>query len=579
MDKASIRAATERVTARGQPYEVVTAEVDGVKLRVYKNAPANLRGLFEQSLGYADRDFYVYRDERYTFGEAYRTAAQVAHRLASVHGISKGDRVAIAMRNYPEWVFSYMGATSMGAVVVAMNAWWSAEELVYGLRDSGARLIIADSERIERLAPHLQGLGIEAVAVRCEAPLPARTRSWPEFLGAEDAASAVMTDVEIDPDDNATILYTSGSTAEPKGALATHRATIHAVMGWEGGAVIAAEIFPGLMDPDPEFPPAMILTVPLFHVTGLNVQLNSSFRGGRKLVAMYKWDAEEALRIIERERITQFNGVPTMSWELVQSPNYQKYDLRSLRNMGGGGAAMAPQHARQIEAKLEHGVAGTGYGLTETGGLATTIAGEQLMERSTSCGRPVPPIVDIKIAGRDGHELPRGEVGEIWIRGAMNIRGYWNAPEATAATITDGWVHSGDIGYMDAEDFVFITDREKDMVIRGGENIGCQEVEAVIYEHPAVSEVAVFGVPDERLGETLAAVIVVKPGRALSAQELKAHVGEHLASFKVPEYVFVRDERLPRIASEKIYKRGLREETIETLGRMRQATENRKGVS
>jgi acyl-CoA synthetase (AMP-forming)/AMP-acid ligase II len=372
-----------------------------------------------------------------------------------------------------------------------------------------------------------------------------------------------MPELPVGADANALILYTSGSTSHPKGVLSTHRAIIHALLGWECGAAIAAELFPGLVSPD--VVPAMLLSVPLFHVAGLNVQLLSSFRQGRKLVGMYKWDPEAALRLIEQEKITAFNGVPTMSWELIQSPNFSKTDTSSLVSMGGGGSAMAPEHARQIDAKMPAGVAGTGYGMTETNGLGTTISGAALLERPRSCGRPTPPLVQVKIVGEAGTELPRGETGEIWIRGPMNFRAYWNKPEATASTLSDGWVHTGDVGHMDQEDYVFITDRAKDMVIRGGENIGCQEVEAAIYEHPAVSECAVFGLPDERWGETLAAVVMRKPGTRLHADEIKRHVATLLARFKVPESVRVQDEQLPRIASGKIYKRGLREQAVARL--------------
>jgi long-chain acyl-CoA synthetase len=280
---------------------------------------------------------------------------------------------------------------------------------------------------------------------------------------------------------------------------------------------------------------------------------------------MYKWDPEEALRIIEAERITSFNGVPTMSWEMVQSPNFSKFDVRSLKSMGGGGAAMAPEHSRQIAKQLKSGVPGTGYGMTETNGLGTSISGVDLADRPRSCGRPIPPLVEIKIVDDTEVELPHGETGEIWIKGPMNFRGYWNKPDAANETLCDGWVRSGDIGHMDEEAFVFITDRAKDMVIRGGENIGCQEVEAIIHDHPAVSECAVFGVPDERLGETVAAVVMVKPNMALQADAVRAHVAQHLARFKVPEHVWVRSEQLPRIASGKIYKRGLREEAVAML--------------
>jgi acyl-CoA synthetase (AMP-forming)/AMP-acid ligase II len=562
MDIDTVRAATARVTASGQPYELTDAVIGDVRLRVFRHAPAHLRALYESSLEHANKDFYIYESERYSFGETWRRAACVANALTA-RGVQFGDRVGIAARNYPEWIFAFMGVTSIGAVAVTLNAWWSGEELAYGIDDSGLKLLFADAERLERVLPLLATRSLQLVAIRADAAAaqPDIT-SWVDFIANVDDTMPAM---PIAADAHATILYTSGSTAHPKGVLATHRSIIHAVMGWECGAVIAAEMAPELVDPEPEFPPSMILTVPLFHVSGLNVQFTSSFRSGRKLVGMYKWDPEEALRIIETERITQFNGVPTMSWEMVQSPNFASFDTRSLKSMGGGGAAMAPEHSREIAKRLKSGVPGTGYGMTETNGLGTSIAGKDLASRPRSCGRPIPPLVDIKVVDEAGNEVPRGETGEIWIRGPMNFAGYWNNPDATAQTLHDGWVISGDIGHMDDQDFVFITDRAKDMVIRGGENIGCQEVEAIIYDHPAVSECAVFGVPDERLGETLATVVMVKPNTKLQPDELRAHVAAHLARFKVPEHIWIRTTQLPRIASGKIYKRGLRAEAIAEL--------------
>jgi long-chain acyl-CoA synthetase len=563
MHIADIRTCAERITAPGQPYELIDTRIDDIAMRVFKHAPANLTELYRSSLAHANKDFYVYEDERYSFGEAWHMAARVARGLLDA-GIAPGDRVGIAARNYPEWIFAFMGITSIGAVAVALNGWWSAEELAYGVEDSGLKLVFADTERLERLLPLQASRALSLVAIRADDFATAHTDvpRWQEFIAP---AGAMIPDAAVAPDANATILYTSGSTAHPKGVLATHRSIVHAVMGWECGGAIAATLAPELVDEHPEFAPSMILTVPLFHVSGMNVQFLSSFRPGRKLVGMYKWSPEEALHLVEAERITQFNGVPTMSWEMVQSPNFSRYDTRSLKSMGGGGAAMAPEHARQIARSLRSGVPGTGYGMTETNGLGTTISGPELLERPRSCGRPVPPLVTIKIVDANGHELPRGETGEIWIKGPMNFRGYWNQPDATRQTLRDGWVCSGDIGHMDTEDFVFITDRAKDMVIRGGENIGCQEVEAVIHDHPAVSECAVFGVPDERLGETLAAVVMIKPDAHLDADAIRAHVAAHLARFKVPEHVWIRSEQLPRIASGKIYKRGLRDEAVAVL--------------
>ena len=567
MDKAIIKAAIDAVTAPGEPYETTTQRVNGVDFPVFVNAPENLRELYRQGLEHGDTDFYVYADERYSFRDAWQHAAACANALRA-RGVQPGDRVGIALRNYPEWVFAFLGITSIGAVAVALNAWWSAEEMIYGIEDSGLSLLFADRERLERISPHAERLHLDLVAVRCAAPA---VPTWSEFLAG---ASTTMPETPLAGDADATLLYTSGSTAHPKGVLSIHTSIVQALLGWESGRAMALHLAPELAQVERPFPPALILSVPLFHVTGLTVQLLSSFRSGRKLVAMYRWDAEEALRIIEAERITTFNGVPTMAWELVQSPNYDKYDLSSLASAGGGGAPMAPEQARQIDEHVGEGAAGTGWGLTETQGLATMIGGAAYAERPRSCGRPIAPLVDVKVVDADGNEVPRGATGELWIWGVMNFKAYWNQPEATSGALTDGWVHTGDLGHMDEDDYVHITDREKDMILRGGENIGCQEVEAVLYRHPGVAECAVFGVPDTRLGEAVAAVVSVRSDAPPTADDLRAHAAEHLAKFKVPQHVWLRTERLPRIASEKIYKRGLRDEAIALLAADGQPTHN-----
>ncbi|MCZ0944340.1 MAG: class I adenylate-forming enzyme family protein [Gammaproteobacteria bacterium] len=558
LDLSGLPAAALDLIGPGGPYEVVERDLNGASLRLFRQAPPNLGALYRSALDTGDRTFYVYRDERYTFADAWDRAGRVVAGLRAL-GVAPGDRVGISLRNYPEWIWSFMGITRMGAVAVAMNSWWTAEEMAYGIDDSGLSVLIVDHERLKLLPPEPRSF--TAVAVRTEGSEGTGALAWSDFTASEDDAGFAD---PVDPEAPATLLYTSGSTAHPKGVLSTHRAVIHALLGWEAAGALAAAVAD---QPPPELPwqLSMILTVPLFHVTGLNVHFLSSFRHGRKLVGMYKWDPEEALKIIERERITHFNGVPTMAWELVQSPNYERYDLSSLVSMGGGGAAMAPEHSRQISQRSVS--PGTGYGMTETNGLGTAVGGPELLERPTSCGRPLPPVVDIKVVDHAGREVPRDETGEIWIRGPMNFSGYWNRAEDAANTLVEGWVRTGDIGHMDAEDFVYITDREKDMVIRGGENIGCQEVEAVIYEHPAVLECAVFGVPDERLGEAVAAAVTRKPGASLAAEAVRTHVAAHLARFKVPEHVWVRDEQLPRIASGKIFKRGLRAEAMEALSR------------
>ena len=458
----------------------------------------------------------------------------------------------------------------MGGIAVAMNAWWSAEEMAYGIEDSGLKLLFVDQERLERIGPLAGKLDIELVTVRCQV---ASFPTWEAFIADN---SDVMPENEITPEDNATLLYTSGSTAHPKGVLSTHRSICNALLGWEAAGAVGYQLTvnenPALAQqaasgntPKPLHPPSTILSVPLFHVTGLVVQFLSSFRHGRKLVGMYKWDVERALQIIEEERITSFNGVPTMSYELVKSASLGKYDVSSLQSAGGGGAAMAPEQAKEIDKKIAKGASGTGWGMTETQGLATSIGGPAFALRPRSCGRALPPLVKVKAVDEEGNDLAPFETGELCIWGIQNFSGYWNNPDATRETLVDGWVHTGDVGHLDEEGYVFITDRMKDIVIRGGENIGCQEVEAALYEHPHVAEATVFGIPEERLGETVAAVVCLEPHTDLGEDELKNFASERLAQFKVPSRIWIGHERLPRTASEKIFKRQIREETLKKL--------------
>ncbi len=545
----------------GGPYELVETDINGVRLPTFKNAPLHLREYYQSALEWADATFYVYEDERYTFADAWQQGQRVASTLSEL-GVQSGDTVGIAMRNYPEWVWSSMGVTSLGAVAVAMNAWWSGEEMMYGIDDSGMKTIFVDRERLEHLSPYLDENDLNVIAVRTSHTSGRGVRAWDDVVGTSDVAPNWP---DIRADDNAMILYTSGSTAQPKGVVSSHRAIIHSLLGWEAAAALA-RASAGRRQRPRDKQPSMILTVPLFHVTGLNGQLLPSFGSGRKVVGMYKWDAEKALGIIEREHITHFSGVPTMAYELVNSPNYDKYDLSSLRSIGGGGAAMTPKHSQRIDERSQSKTrASAAYGMTETNGLAASNAGDNLRQRPTSCGKPMPPLVQMRITGSDGIEVPRGTTGEIQIKGPMVFSGYWNRPDATAETLVDGWVRTGDIGHMDEEDFVYITDREKDMIIRGGENIGCPEVEAVIFNHPKVSECAVFGIPDERLGETVAAAVMVTPNELLTVGDIQSYVGEHLARFKVPEHVWIYEDHLPRTASGKIFKRGLRDEVLQTM--------------
>ena len=545
------------VCAPGTMFEIQETEVLGRTSKVFAGTPPNIRALFALAAARTD-EFIIFEDERWTMPEVLETAGQIGHLLVNDLGVSKGDRVAIAMRNYPEWIAAFVAVTSVGAVVVPMNAWWVTEELVFAIEDSGSKVVIADMERLGRLQDAAPGdIDATVVVARADAELPDGVID----LAASLTAGATMPDVEIEPDEDMTILYTSGTTGRPKGAVSTHRAVLSALLAFAARAGVAA-----LREPeDPTTveeggapQTAFMLCVPLFHVTGLVPVMLGSFVSGAKLVMTYKWEPNRALELIEQERVTNFVGVPTMSWDLLEADTFADRDTSSLRSVGGGGAPMPPELVKRIDENFQRGRPGLGYGMTETNAYGPQNAGADFVNNPKSTGRAV-PIMDVKVTDPTGETLAVGETGEIWFRSPSLIRGYWNRPDATAETIVDGWLRSGDIGHVDEEGFVYVSDRAKDMILRGGENIYCAEVEATIYEHPAVYEAAVYGVPHERLGEELACHVMVKDDMELDAGELQQFVGEHLAKFKVPTIVTIVREQLPRNASGKILKRELRD--------------------
>ncbi|HEY5154187.1 MAG TPA: class I adenylate-forming enzyme family protein [Acidimicrobiales bacterium] len=551
----SYEEAVAAVTAPGQMFSIVETEVLGQPTKVYEHIFPTLRTLFDTARGRGDETFLVYEDERLSFTDVMAQVDAIAAMLVDHYGVSKGDRVAIGMRNYPEWITSFAAITSIGAVAVSLNAWWTVDEMAYGLEDSGTSVLIADQERAERAEGAFDTLGVRTIVVRSSGPLPPGAERLEDVL----VPGAAMPAIDLDPDDDATILYTSGTTGHPKGAVSTHRAVLHGLFSFACRAAVNG-LTSEPSEPHP-FPTAFILIVPLFHVTGCVAVMLSCWLAGAKLVLMYKWGPERALELIERERITNFVGVPTMSWDLLESPDFATRDTSSLLAVGGGGAPAPPELVRRVESSFTRGRPQIGYGMTETNAYGPGNTGDDYVRKPSSTGRFVPPM-DVKIAGAGGEALPAGEVGEICFAGPMLIRGYWNKPEATAETIKDGWLYSGDIGRIDAEGFVYVEDRAKDMVIRAGENIYCAEVEASIYDHPAVYECAVFGIPHERLGEELVVSVFLKEGMALTADELQAHVSERLAGFKVPTRVIFVDQQLPRGATGKILKRELRDDLV-----------------
>ena len=550
--------ANTAVTGPGQIFELIDGEVRGVKMKVFKNAPAHLGQVFAGSRGHGDKTFLVYEDEIITFAQAADRIDALASLLVNTYGVKKGDRVAVAMRNFPEWVMSFAAIISVGAINVSMNSWWTEDEMDFALEDSGATVLICDQQRFDIGAASCVKKNIKVLVVRPEKPLPAGVDKWEEVLPLGDKHPGA----DISPDDDATILYTSGTTGRPKGAVSTHRAILSSIMAFSARNTIFQMSGTKLKDVDgPEVPTSFILIVPLFHVTGCVPVMLSCFVAGLKLAIMYKWDPEKAREMIEREQITNFVGVPTQSWDLVNSPAFEKYDTSSLRAVGGGGAPSPTSLVGKVNDKVKNGNPQLGYGMTETNAFGPAITGSDYLSHPTSTGRASWPMF-VEVRDENLKPVPTGQSGEIWFFGPMLIRGYWNRPDATAETIVDGWLRSGDLGRLDADGYVYVEDRVKDMILRAGENVYGAEVESAIYEHPAVHEAAVFGVPHERLGEEVGVAILVNDGMTLTPEELWIFLDVKIAKFKIPTQVVIMTEPLPRNAAGKFLKRELQQHVV-----------------
>ena len=558
-DLAKLREIVKAHKAPEADLAIHQEEIDGISYEVFSKAPRNLFGLYKLGLQAANDTFLVYLEDRYTFAETLDKAARLGRTLTTVYQVKPGDRIAICARNSPEWCIAYMAATIIGATIVPMSSWWKGSELEYGLDDSGSKLAFVDQARFEEIKPYIKSLDLKIIVIR-----PEKNLTNPEFHSIF-ANTAPLSDEEIsrigvNSENNASIMYTSGSTGHPKGVLSTHRNIINALYTWRFVKEINEILRPELVDENPENKPALLANVPLFHVTGSHAQFLASFVYLRKFVMMYKWDATDALHLIEKEKISIFHGVPTMTWEIMQSKDFTKTDLSSLRGVNSGGAPRPPEHLKMmLEMFPSKAVPGLGYGLTETNAIGAIISGKFYEAKPHSTGRPTPPVSEVKIIDEKGRTLGPNEVGEICIKGPTVMKGYWNKPEETAEVLKDGWFFTGDIGLLDELGFLVIMDRAKDIVIRGGENIGCAEVEYAISEHPAVNEVSVFGVPDERLGEVPYAVVMLKTDSKLTSDNMIQFLRPRIAAFKIPlDYQFQYDH-LPRIASGKIAKKELRD--------------------
>lgn len=543
------------LTAPGAPFEIVTETVGGRPLRLFKNRERSMREKIDACGARGDLDCFVQGERRVSYGDVRRLVFGAAHRLARDHRFERGDRLAVLAYNSPDWILSLFGAVSLGGIGVGLNGWWTSEEIEYGLADSGSRYLVVDERlypRVEPLAGKLPDL--ETIFFIGDHP-PRGTVPIGELLVPHDDAP----DGPIDEDDPFILLYTSGTTGRPKGCITTHRGTIAQVLGIVLSGVVSAVAAGKPPVPTDGTQTASLLTSPLFHVGGLHSSLCAGLTTGAKMVFTEgKFDAEQVMALIERERIQVWGAIPTMLHRVVHHPKVGQYDLSSLGRVSFGGAPTPPEtidRAREV-LPVEPTFANA-YGLTETHGVATVNGGKDLLEKKTSIGRPM-PLLDMEVVDEQGRPVPDGTLGELRIRGALVTPGYWNRPEATAEAIRDGWLHTGDLAYRDADGFFFVVDRAKDMILRGGENVYCVEIENCLADHPEIDEAAIVGVPDVELGERVKAIVRRVPGSTLGEDGVRRQVAAHLAAFKVPEIVEFTDAPLPRNPAGKILKNLLR---------------------
>ncbi|WP_417492638.1 class I adenylate-forming enzyme family protein [Maricaulis sp.] len=547
----------EFIVANEPLFAVGEIENFGVKQRGYVNAPPDLRFLLAAAMEFKDKTAVVFEDQRWTYGELIGNAIAVANGLIERHGVTPGTRVVLAMRNCPEWMACFLGIIAAGGVVVPMNGWWTSEEVGYGLRDSDANIVIAGSRQAARMLPHLKPLGLTLIGIR--PGVEGCTDSFDALVAA--GAGKPAPELTIDTDSDFAIFYTSGSTGAPKGAVLTHRGAVTAVMSY---GLLGASMKHAMGGTD-HFGdnPGVLVAVPLFHCTGSHAVFMTSLLSGRKMVLMRKWDAADAVDLIEREQLTNMVGVPTMSHEVTLEAERRGVHLDSLMDMGSGGAKRPAAHVDRLAKVFPQAWSSSGYGLTETNALGAYNNMAEYQAKPGSCGRPVPAVTEIKIVRPDGSTAPTGEPGEVWIKSPCVFKGYLNQPEATAAVLTeDRWFKTGDVGVLDEEGFLSIVDRIKDMVIRGGENISCLEVEGALAAHPDIIEAAVIGIPDERLGERVGAAILLREGATLHNDEIDAFLKPHLAAFKRPAHYWRLDAPLPRGGTGKVDKPGLRKELL-----------------
>jgi acyl-CoA synthetase (AMP-forming)/AMP-acid ligase II len=546
------------LTSDGQPFATVPFTRDGITMPAFAGAPPTLAHYFAHFCNQnKDVPFLVDGDVRLTFGETYAAATCVAEGLVQSHGIQKGDRIGLAARNSANWMIAYMGILMAGGCATLLNGFSSGDELAYGLDLAEAKLLLADEGRAARLEGHAHPAKI-VLFTHGNAPSEGLADTWAVPQGTPAAIALLGS---LGPDDIATILYTSGSTGKSKGAWSDHRGVVNGVMNYVAQSAMAKVHIESQGEIITDQPCALV-AVPLFHVTGEVPLFLQSFAIARKLVLMPKWDAGLAIRLMAEEKVSYFVGVPLMSYEIANHPDREKYDLSACKSFAAGGAPRPVEHVTRIKEAFPGGFPLLGYGLTETNAVGCGNFNENYLAKPGSTGRPSKPMVDLAILDDMGNPLPQGQVGEVCIRSVANFRGYWKNDDATKAAFTaDGYFRTGDLGYLDADDYLFIVDRKKDIIIRGGENISCIEVEDAIYAHDDVGECSVFGLPDERFGEVPAAVYRMKDGHGVvTPAQLREFLLARIAPFKVPleHQIWLVEEALPRLGTQKIDKRSVK---------------------
>ncbi|MGI9238226.1 MAG: class I adenylate-forming enzyme family protein [Woeseiaceae bacterium] len=567
MQLDSLKETIEQIATTEEIFALEMRDIRGVSYKTFKNGPKNLSDLLEYCLHHGDADFLVYEDERYSFTDVYRNTRVLAKALVDDYGVKPGDRVALLMRNAPEYPIIFMALATVGAVPVLVNSFWTPEELEYGFEDCDAKLAFVDQPRADKMEVFADRLGINRVVVRTAA-MEKVGNFWDlidQSLVDQDWDANLPT-IDIDPDDDCAVMYTSGSSGHPKGVVLTHRSAVSAIQSWLFGVRVAELLgyapSPTIDADGNPFQPCTMMTTPFFHISATHAGFLLSLWIGMKMVILHKWDPTHAVELIEREKVSRFACVPTMSAELLEAAALMGKALESLRTIDSGGAKRPAAQVREIAERMPHALPGTGFGMTETGGPGIGMRGEVYLDNPDAAGRLQPPLLEMKIVDDDDNEVPIGEVGELVLKSVTNMRCYLNQDEETTKALRDGWVYTGDLAKVDENEIITIVDRKKAMIIRGGENISCNEVENALHHHPAVAEVAVFSIPDERLGENVGSCVYLRPGAQVSADDLKEFLSEHIAAYMVPKNIWFRDAALPRGATEKIDRRAIRAEYV-----------------